>query len=62
MDDGQTSSGVRITEIEVFSRLTGTSLGKVDLQNARRVKFSPNRELDMVLLDDRPANRAISAR
>jgi hypothetical protein len=60
--DGQASSGMKVTAIEVFSRLTGASLGKVDLQHARRVEFSPHRELDMVLLDNRPANRPGSAR
>jgi hypothetical protein len=60
--DGEPTNGLIITGIEVFSRLTGASLGTLDLQHAQRMKFSPNRELDLVLLDDRPANRAISTR
>ena len=37
-------------------------LGKLDLRNAQRIAFSPNRDLDVLLLDSRPASRAISAR
>ena len=61
-DDDAMSTGIRIVELEVLSRLTGASLGKLDLRNAQRIAFSPNRDLDVLLLDSRPASRAISAR
>lgn len=41
---------IRIVEIEVFSRLTGASLGKLDMRSAQRLTFAPHRDLDMLAL------------
>jgi hypothetical protein len=40
----------RVFKIEVFSRLSGRSLGFIDLEGLTRLGFSPDRDLDLVIL------------